>query len=88
MRWNKRPQEPRPEYPKVVAIAATPEQAHDLLPLLLESDPDASLVDAGPRGLYARVHNETAAKAAEKYAESRSFPLAGTASKPPAEGPA
>ena len=76
MRWNKQPKVERPEYPKLVAIAATTEQARDLLPLLLESDPDASLVEGGSRGLFARVHNEAAEKTAPKYAESRNFPLA------------
>ena len=76
MRWNKQPPAPRPEYPKLVAIAATAEQVKDLLPLLLESDPDAALVDGGERGVYIRVHNEAAEKAARTYGESRSFPLA------------
>ena len=76
MRWNKRPQVERPEYPKLVAISATAEQVKDLLPLLLEKDPEAALVDGGTRGVYARVHNEDAEAAARKYGESRSFPLA------------
>ena len=76
MRWNKRPKVERPEYPKLVAIAATADEVKDLLPLLLESDPDAALVDGGARGVYARVHNEAAEKAARVYGEKRSFPLA------------
>jgi hypothetical protein len=76
MRWNKRPQVDRPEYPKLVAIAATTEQVEGLLPLLLENDPDAALVDGGARGVYARVHNVAAERAAKTYEESRSFPLA------------
>lgn len=76
MRWNKRQPTERPEYPKLVAIAASAEQVRDLLPLLLESDPDAALVDGGARGVYARVHNEAAEKTAKTYGESRSFPLA------------
>lgn len=76
MRWNKRPAADRPEYPKLVAIAATAEQVRDLLPLLIEKDPDAALVDGGERGVYARVHNEAAEKAAKTYGESRTFPLA------------
>ncbi|HEX5182899.1 MAG TPA: hypothetical protein VFW19_07070 [Allosphingosinicella sp.] len=76
MRWNKRPQAERPEYPKLVAIAATPDEARDLLPMLLESDPDAEIVEGGARGLYARVHNEAAETAARRHGESRSFPLA------------
>ena len=76
MRWNKRPRVERPEYPKLIAIAATTEQAQDLLPLLLESDPDASFVEGGSRGLYARVHNEAAEKMVQIYAEGRNFPLA------------
>ena len=75
MRWNKQPQAPRPDYPKLVAIAATAGEAQDLLALLLASDPDAALVDGGTRGTYVRVHNKAAEKAARKYGESRSFPL-------------
>lgn len=76
MRWNKRPQAPRPEFPKVVALAATADQVRDLLPSLLEKDPEATIVDGGARGVFARVHNEEAEAVARKYGESRSFPLA------------
>jgi hypothetical protein len=76
MRWNKRVKAERPEYPKLVPIAGTPEEVQDLLPLLHESDPDAELVEGGARGVYARVHNEAAETAAQLYRESRSFPLA------------
>lgn len=76
MRWNKRPQAERPEYPKLVALAATEEEVRDLLPVLLESDPEAEIVEGGARGVYARVHNEAAEAAARRYGESRSFPLA------------
>ena len=76
MRWNKRPQVERPDYPKLVAIAATQDEARALLPVLLESDPDAEIVEGGARGIYARVHNEAAEKAARRHGESRSFPLA------------
>jgi hypothetical protein len=76
MRWNKKPNVERPEFPKLVAIAATSEEAQDLLAVLLASDPDAALVNGGDRGIYARVHNEAAEAAAKRYSESRSFPLA------------
>jgi hypothetical protein len=76
MRWSKREKVERPEYPKLVAIAATADEVRDLLPLLRESDPEAELVDGGARGVYARVHNETAETAARRYGENRSFPLA------------
>ena len=76
MRWNKRPQVERPEYPKLVAIAGTKEEVRDLLPLLVASDPDAQIVEGGARGVYARVHNKDAEMAAKLYGESRSFPLA------------
>ncbi|MEA2998905.1 MAG: hypothetical protein QOH04_3245 [Sphingomonadales bacterium] len=75
MRWNKRPKVERPEYPKLVPIAATKQEVRDLLPLLLESDPDAEVVEGGARGIYARVHNEAAETAAKRYGESRNFPL-------------
>ena len=45
MRWNKRPKVERPEYPKLVAIAASAEEVRDLLPVLQESDPAAGLGD-------------------------------------------
>jgi 3-dehydroquinate dehydratase len=76
MRWKKQSNVERPEYPKLVAIAATSEEAQDLLAVLLASDPDAALVNGGDRGVYARVHNEAAESAAKQYGESRSFPLA------------
>jgi hypothetical protein len=76
MRWNKRPKVERPEYPKLVPLGATSQEVQDLLPLLLESDPDAEIVEGGARGVYARVHNAAAETAARRYGESRSFPLA------------
>ena len=76
MRWNKRPKVERPEFPKLVPIAATKEEARDLLQRLLEIDPEAELVEGGTRGVFARVHNETAEAAARGHGESRSFPLA------------
>jgi hypothetical protein len=76
MRWNKQPKVERPEYPKLVAMAATAEQVRDLLPELLRHDPSAEIVSAGDRGVYVRVHNEAAEAAAKQYSESRSFPLA------------
>ena len=76
MRWNKRPQVERPEFPKLVPIAATSEEVRDLLPVLLESDPEAAIVEGGARGVFARVHNEAAEASARRYGESRSFPLA------------
>jgi hypothetical protein len=76
MRWNKRPKVERPEYPKLVPIAGTKEEARDLLPRLLESDAEAVLVEGGARGVYARVHNEAAETEAKRYGESRNFPLA------------
>jgi dihydroxyacetone kinase-like predicted kinase len=76
MRWNQRPKVERPEFPKLVAIAATAQQIADLLPQLVESDPQAEVVDSGGRGVYVRVHNAEAEEAAKLYAEQRSFPLA------------
>ena len=76
MRWNKRAKVERPEYPKLVAMAATAEQVRDLLPELVQNDPDAEIVSAGDRGVYVRVHNEAAETAAKRYSESRNFPLA------------
>jgi hypothetical protein len=76
MRWNKRVKVERPEYPKLLAINATAEEVRDLMPALLQSDPDAEIVSGGDRGVYVRVHNEAAELAAKQYSESRSFPLA------------
>lgn len=76
MRWNKRPKVERPEYPKLVAIAGTKDEARDLLQRLLDVDPDAELVEGGTRGVYVRVHNEAAETAAKGFGESRNFPLA------------
>jgi hypothetical protein len=76
MMWNRRPKVERPEYPKLIAIAATEDQVRDLLPVVQESDPNAEIVSAGERGVYVRVHNDAAEIAAKQYAENRSFPLA------------
>lgn len=76
MRWNKRPKVERPEYPKLVALAATADEVQTLLPMLLQSDPDAEVVSGGDRGAYVRVHNEAAEQVAKRYSETRSFPLA------------
>jgi predicted RNA-binding protein YlxR (DUF448 family) len=76
MRWNKRAKVERPEYPKLIAISATAEEAQALLTALLQSDAQAEIVSGGERGAYVRVHNEAAEKAAKQFAETRSFPLA------------
>ena len=76
MRWNNRTKAERPEFPKLIPIAGTPDEARGLLPHLLENDPDAEIVDGGGRGVYVRVHNEAAEKAARQIGEGRSFPLA------------
>ena len=77
MAWNnRRPKAERSEYPKLVAIAATPEEVRDLLAVLVPDDPAAEVVSGGDRGVYVRVHNEAAEVAAKRYSETRSFPLA------------
>jgi hypothetical protein len=76
MRWNNRTKVERPEYPKLIPIPGTAEEVRSLLPLLLESDSAAEIVDGGSRGLYVRVHNEAAETAARHAGEGRSFPLA------------
>ena len=76
MGWNRPPKAERPEFPKLVAFAGTADELRVLLPKLHQSDPDAEVVDGGARGVYVRVHNEAAEKAARRHGESRSFPLA------------
>ena len=76
MRWNGQPKVERPEYPKMVPITKTAEEARDLLSLLHVVDPEAEIVDAGGRGVYVRVHNDAAETAARLQGENRSFPLA------------
>ena len=76
MRWNNRTKAERPEYPKLIPVAGTMDEARGLLPHLLEEDPDAEIVDGGDRGVYVRVHNDIAEKAARQIGEGRSFPLA------------
>jgi hypothetical protein len=66
----------RPEYPKLVAIAGTLEEAQALLPALRQADPDSEIVDSGSRGVYARVTNKEGEDAARRAGEDRSFPLA------------
>ena len=74
MNWNKRQKVERPEYPKLIPVAGTVEEASKLLSLIHEHDPDAAILDGGERGAFLKVHNEAAEAAAT--AERRSFPLA------------
>lgn len=74
MRWNKRPKVERPEFPKLIPVGGTVEEARKLLPAILESDPQAEILDGGERGAFLKVHNPEAEAAAK--AEKRSFPLA------------
>ncbi len=74
MRWNKRPKVERPEFPKLIPVAGTVEEAKQLLSLIQEHDPDAAILDGGERGSFLKVHNEAAQAAAT--AEERNFPLA------------
>ncbi|MBU3077712.1 hypothetical protein [Sphingomonas quercus] len=76
MRWNDRTRVERPEYPKLVPITATAQEAQVLLTRLAADDPNAEIIDGGERGVYARVHNEAAEMAARRHGEARSFPLA------------
>ena len=74
MRWNKRPKVERPEFPKLLPVAGTVEEAGKLLSKILDHDPEASILDGGERGAFLKVHNEAAEAAAT--AEVRNFPLA------------
>lgn len=74
MRWNKRSPVERPEFPKLIPVAGTVEEASKLLSVIQVHDSDAVILDGGARGAFLKVHN-TAAEAAAK-AETREFPLA------------
>jgi hypothetical protein len=74
MRWNKRPKVERPEYPKLIPVAGTVEEANRLLSLIQGHDPDAAILDGGERGAFLKVHNKEAEAAAT--GEERNFPLA------------
>lgn len=74
MRWNKPQKVERPEYPKLIPVAGTVEEANKLLSCIQAHDPDAGILDGGERGAFLKVHNKAAEAAA--LAEDRSFPLA------------
>jgi hypothetical protein len=74
MRWNKRPKVERPEFPKLIPVAGTVEEANGLLSAIQDHDPEASILDGGERGAFLKVHNEAAD--APATAEKRDFPLA------------
>lgn len=74
MRWNRREKVERPEYPKLIPVAGSVEEASKLLPAVREHDPDAEVLDGADRGAFMKVHNEAAEKAT--VAEKRNFPLA------------
>ena len=77
VRWNKRVKAERPEYPKLVPIPGTVEEARALLASLISTeDPDAEILDGGSRGAFARVHNEGGEAAARRCGERREFPPA------------
>ena len=60
MRWDKRQKVERPEYPKLIPVAGTVEEASKLLSVIQECDPDAAILDCGERGAFLKVHNEAA----------------------------
>lgn len=74
MRWNKRQRVERPEYPKLIPVAGTVDEASELLSLIRIHDPEAVILDGGGRGSFLKVHNQAAERAAA--AEERKFPLA------------
>lgn len=73
MRWKKREKIDRPEYPKLIPVAGTVEEANRLVSAIREHDPEAEILDGGGRGTYLKVHNPEAEAAAK--GEERSFPL-------------
>lgn len=73
MRWNKRQKVERPEYPKLIPVAGTVDEAERLLSAIQLHDPDAVILDGGERGAFLKVHNAAAEAAAT--AEERNFPL-------------
>ena len=73
MRWNKVPKVERPEYPKLIPVSGTVDEAEKMLAQLKGHDPEVSIIDGGSRGAFLKVHNEAAEAAAT--AEVRSFPL-------------
>jgi hypothetical protein len=72
MRWNRPQKVERPEYPKLVPVAGTVEEASKFLPMIQAHDPEAAILDGGERGAFVRVHNKAAEAAAT--AEKRQFP--------------
>lgn len=74
MRWNKQPKVERPEFPKLIPVAGTVDEATKLLTLIQEHDPEAAVLNGGERGVFLKVHN--AAGEAATLAEERNFPLA------------
>ena len=74
MRWNKPPKAERPEFPKLIPVAGSVDEASKLLAKIHVHDPEAIILDGGARGSYLKVHNQEAEAAAK--AEQRNFPLA------------
>jgi hypothetical protein len=54
----------RPRYPKLIPVAGTVAEAHEMLPRIQRFDPDAAILDGGERGAFLKVHNEAAEAAA------------------------
>lgn len=72
MSWGRRPNLPRPEWPKLLPLPGTFEEAKDLLLTLRHGAPDAEIVDGGGHGIYARCHNRQSETTAKRYGEKRS----------------
>lgn len=66
--WNRNAKVERPEWPKLVQIPGTIEEAKSLEPKLRAEDPDAEIVEGGRYGVFVRCHNPASVAVAQGFA--------------------
>lgn len=64
--WNRRTKAERPEWPKLVPIRGTMEEARAWESELKTEDPEAELVEGGTHGVFARCHNPASLSVAQR----------------------
>lgn len=65
--WNRNAKVERPEWPKLVQLTGTIEEARALEPELRAEDPDAEIVEGGQYGVFARCHNSASESVAQRF---------------------
>ena len=65
--WNRKEKVERPEWPKLIALRGTMDEAKALEPQLKADDAEAEVVEGGGYGVFARCFNEKSEKVALRF---------------------